>query len=178
MKTRNTLAVLCLGTLSFVSNVVWAGSVIWTPPSSCSTLNCNATILHTNITSSFTNPGGSIEPFIIQVHSSPQYCLRLDVTNQTAGSDLEMVLIAPDGTVWKNDNRNPGDRRPLIIVPRGVQGWYTVQLSLATGITGTPGAHWSADLAYGRYTSTTNPNCGQFPGEHPTAPMLPGPGNS
>ena len=152
--------------------MVWAGSVIWTPPSSCSTRNCDATTLHANITSSSTNPGGSVEPFIIQVHSSPEFCLRLDVFNQTAHSDLEMVLVAPDGTVWRNDSGN--GLLPVIVVPRPpVQGWYTVHISAARGVIAPPGAHLSADLAYGRYTSTSNPNC------HPaTAPLLPGPGNS
>ena len=152
-----------------LSNLASAGSLLWTAPSACTTLNCGATILHANITRSFTNPGGSVEPFIVQLHSSPQYCLRLDVISENA--DMEMVLVAPDGTVWKNDNTN--GQRPLIVVPRGVQGWYTAHISLASGMTATPGAHFNADLAYGRYTSINNPNCG-----HPTAPMLPGPGNS
>jgi hypothetical protein len=72
-----------------------AGSLLWTAPSACTTLNCGATILHANITSSFTNPGQR-RAFIVQLHSSPQYCLRLDVISENA--DMEMVLVAPDGT--------------------------------------------------------------------------------
>lgn len=166
-------AILIATSLMLGTGVVSAGSIIWDPPDSCTTINCGATILHANITSSSTNPGGSVEPFIVQVHSSPQYCLRLDVFNQTAGANLEMVLVAPDGTVWRNDNRSGSDTRPLIVVPSGVQGWYTVHISPTRGTISPPGSHLSADLAYGRYTSTTNPNCA-----NPTEPMLPGFGTS
>ncbi|HEU0156745.1 MAG TPA: hypothetical protein VFQ82_11795 [Stellaceae bacterium] len=172
------------GTIAAISGlllsaqVAFAGSTIWTAPSSCNTLNCNATILHANITSSLSNPGGSVEPFIIQVHSSPQYCLRLDVLNATTAGgtpvDVEMVLVSPDGSVWRNNNRSPSDLRPLIVVPRGpAQGWYTVHLSTAGGRILPAGSHLNADLAYGRYTSTTNVNCRPF-----TNQLLPGPGNS
>jgi len=76
MKKQHGLAVLAVaGGLIFLANTASAGSVIWTPPSSCSMLNCDATILHANITSSLSNPGGSIEPFVLQLHSSPQFCL-------------------------------------------------------------------------------------------------------
>src|SRR5215471_4456969 len=178
MKKQHGLAVLAVaGGLIFLANTASAGSVIWTPPSSCSTLNCDATILHANITSSLSNPGGSIEPFVLQLHSSPQFCLRLDVIKQETAAggpaDLEMVLLGLDGTVWRNNDRGPGDTRPLIVVPRGAQGWYTVHISTATGVAVPPGAHYNADLAYGRYTSTTNPNSRPAP-----APLLPGPANS
>jgi len=138
MKKQHGLAVLAVaGGLIFLANTASAGSVIWTPPSSCSMLNCDATILHANITSSLSNPGGSIEPFVLQLHSSPQFCLRLDVIKQETAAggpaDLEMVLVGPDETVWRNNDRGPGDTRPLIVVPRGAQGWYTVHISTAPG---------------------------------------------
>jgi hypothetical protein len=160
------------------SQLVFAGSVIWTSPTSCTTLNCNATLLRANITSSLSNPGGSVEPFIIQVHNSPEYCLRLDVIGETtaggAPADLEMVLVSPDGSVWRNHNRSITDKRPLIVVPRPPsQGFYTVHISLADGVVVPPGSHFNADLEYGRYTGTTNPNCGPVTNE-----LLPGPGNS
>ncbi|TDR78383.1 hypothetical protein [Paludibacterium purpuratum] len=156
-------AVLC--TTLLMMSQAWGGSTIWTPPSACTTLNCDATIVHANITSSSTNPGGSVEPFVLQVHSSPQYCMRLDVFNQSAW--MHIAVVAPDGTVWRNFGRAPNDYRPLVVVPSGVQGWYTVQISLVGGRTATPGVHYNADLAYGRYTSVANPNCA-----NPTPPSL------
>jgi len=173
MKKQLTIGLLSVfGLFAPFNTLAWAGSILWTPPSSCVEMDCDATILHANITSSFTNPGGSTEPFIIQVHSSPQYCLRLDVIKQNA--DMEMVLVGPDGTVWRNDNRALLDKRPLIVVPRSpAQGWYTVHISPATGVVLPNGGHLNADLAYGRYTSVTNPNCAPD-----TEPLLPGPGNS
>jgi hypothetical protein len=152
---------LCLLTIG----QAWGGSIIWTPPSACTSINCDATLLHGNVTTSSTNPGGSVEPFIMQVHSSEQYCMRLDVVNQSA--NMQMVVISPDGTVWRNYGRSPNDPRPLIVVPSGAQGWYTVQISLLGGRTSTPGAHFNADLSYGRYTSLSNPNCA-----NPTPPAL------
>ena len=177
MKMLHGLSALpIVGGFLFSTHIASAGSVIWTPPSSCTTLNCDATILYGNITSS-SNGGGSVEPFVLQLHSSSQYCLRLDVINQEEASggpaDLEMVLVAPNGTVWRNNNRSATDTRPLIVVPSGIQGWYTLHISTANGVAALPGSHYNVDLAYGRYTSTTNPNC-----SHPTAPMLAGPGNS
>ncbi len=171
-------ALAALGGLLFSTQVALAGSAIWNPPSACNTLDCDATVLHGNITSSLSNPGGSVEPFIIQVHSSSQFCLRLDVLKEaTAGGapvDLEMVLVGPDGSVWRNNNRSISDPRPLIVVPRGgTQGWYTVQISTATGFIVPAGSHLNVDLAYGRYTSLRNINCRPATNE-----LLPGPGNS
>jgi hypothetical protein len=109
---------------------------------------------------------------------SPPNCLRLDVVSESTAAggpaDMEMVLVSPDGSVWRNDNRSAADKRPLIIVPRPPsQGWYTVQISLARGIAVPPGSHFNADLSYGRYTSPENPNCRPATNE-----LLPGPGNS
>ncbi|MBV8649575.1 hypothetical protein [Paludibacterium sp.] len=156
-----------LGAGLLMAGQAWAGSIIWTPPSACTSLNCDATVLHANVTTSSTNPGGSVEPFVLQVHSSPQYCLRLDVFNQSAR--MQVVIVAPDGTVWRNFGRSAADPRPLVVVPRGVQGWYTVQISLLGGSTPTPGVHYNADFAYGRYTSLSNPNCA-----NPTPPLAAG----
>lgn len=175
MNKRYALAAAAAGLL-LSPHLASAGSLIWSPPSACTTLNCGATVLHANITSSLSNPGGSVEPFVIQVHSSPQYCLRLDVISQTtaagAAADMELVVVSPDGAVWRNFNRSLTDRRPLIVVPRPPsQGWYTVHISPARAMP--PGIHFNADLAYGRYTSASNPNCRPATNE-----LLPGPGNS
>ena len=177
MNKRYALAAAAAGLL-LSSQLASAGSVIWSPPSACTTLNCGATVLHANITSSLSNPGGSVEPFVIQVHSSPQFCLRLDVINQTTAAgtaaDMEMVVVSPDGGVWRNFNRSATDRRPLIVVPKPPsQGWYTVHISPARGVAMPPGIHFNADLAYGRYTSPSNPNFRPGTNELPW-----GPGNS
>jgi hypothetical protein len=148
----------------FLAGPTRAGSTLWAPPSTCTALNCASTLLHANVTSSSTNPGGSVEPFVIQVHGSPQYCTRLDVSSENA--DMQMVVTGPDGTVWRNDDRVPGDLRPLVVIPSGVQGWYTVQVSLYSGRTSMPGTHYNADLAYGRYFGEGNPNCA-----NPTRPL-------
>lgn len=132
-----------------------AGSTIWVPPSSCTGVNCASNVINTNITSSSSLNG--FEPYVIQVMSTPQFCTRLDVLSQS--TDLEITVIAPDGTVFRNDDR-PGDLRPLVVIPANqIAGWYTVQISRYNGVVPTPGAHYDGALAYGRYSGTTNPNC-------------------
>lgn len=90
-------------------------------------------------------------PFTIQVYSSGNECVRLAVTQQP--SDLEIVLIAPDGTRWRDDDGG-GSNRPLVKANTTVNGWYTVHISQFAGGTGAG----NFTLRYGRYNSG-NPNC-------------------
>jgi hypothetical protein len=89
-------------------------------------------------------------------------CLRLDVEVET--EDLEMVVVAPDGTVFRNDDRNaPTDRRPLVkIATPPNNGWYTVHIASYNGFV----IDTNFTLRYGRYV-TGNPNC-----QNPTTPSF------
>lgn len=142
---------LCLS----VAGSAWAGPNIYAIPSACNSLNCGATVLRANVLTS-SSPGAGVDPFIIQVQGGQSACTRLDVTAQTA--DMEIVVVAPNGTVWRNDDR-PGSLRPLVVFPSSLPGWYTVQISLWNGATGSPGVHYDATLAYGRYLGGANVNC-------------------
>lgn len=136
-------------------STAYAGSTIWVPPSSCTGINCASNTINTNVTTSSSLNG--IEPFVMQVMSTTQFCTRLDVLSQN--TDMEITVISPDGTVFRNDDR-PGDLRPLVVIPAGqTTGWYTVQISRYNGVAPTPGAHYDAALSYGRYSGSTNPNC-------------------
>ncbi len=90
-------------------------------------------------------------PFTIQVFSSGNECLRLSVVSQA--SDLETVLIGPEGTTWRDDDGG-GSFLPLIQANTPIQGWYTVHISSFNG----SGAASLFTLRYGRYNSG-NPNC-------------------
>jgi hypothetical protein len=166
MKRRTSgffsLAVLFLG-LFVSTNGLLAGPQIFDyGPDSCTGTNCNSVAF--NGTYHF-GPFDNANPFILQVFSAVfsagGECVRLDVT--AAGTDLEMVLVSPNGTVWRNDDR-PGSLNPLIkaITSSGTRGWYTLQVSRYNG----EGPYADFTLQYGRYTSS-NPNCSS-----PTAPTL------
>lgn len=150
------LTLATLGACLLMAAPARAGSLIWAAPSSCNSLNCASNLVRANVTTSSTIPGGGVEPFIIQVLAGGPYCTRFDVSSQNV--DLEIVIVSPNGTVWRNDDR-PGSLRPLAVIPPGVQGWYTVQLSPYNGLTGSPGVHYNGDLLYGRYVGAANVNC-------------------
>jgi hypothetical protein len=90
--------------------------------------------------------------YTIDVFAGAGECVRLDVTTQPA--DLELVVVAPDGTVYRNDDR-PGDLRPLVqIAAAPNNGWYTVHVASFFG-----GAiEGNFTMLYGRYNNG-NANC-------------------
>jgi hypothetical protein len=136
-----------------------AGSLIWDETvSSCTGINCSSLRLPGTVSVSTPSP----EPWVLSLFAAAGECLRLDVVTQD--NDLEMVVAAPDGTVFVNDDRTGIDRRPLVAVPSApVRGWYTVQIARFDG----DDVVANFALAYGRY-SARNANCSP-----PTPPLMP-----
>ena len=66
------------------------------------------------------------DPFVVQLFSAGNECLRIAGVTQDA--DLEATLISPTGRTWQNDDGN-GLLRPLIKAITDVRGWYTFQMS-------------------------------------------------
>jgi hypothetical protein len=98
--------------------------------------------------------GTSTGVYTVDVFADVGECVRLDVTAQPA--DLELVVVAPNGTVFRNDDR-PGDLRPLVqIAGAPNNGWYTVHLSHFAGAA----IEGNFTLLYGRYNAG-NANCAQ-----------------
>jgi len=133
-----------------------AGSLVFDPFNTCTSINCSSQSIHGTYHS---DALGDRDPFILQIYSFGDECVRLDVTNATDAvtglpQDLEMVLISPTGRIWRNDDRSASDFRPLIRAITDINGWYTLQVSHFAG------ADVIADftLRYGRYNSG-NPNC-------------------
>jgi len=83
------------------------------------------------------------QPFVIQIFSPADRCLRIENTSQ--GADMEAVLIAPDGTVWRDDDSGGCFRCPLIKAnPTPVSGWYLLQIS-----------HFDAAAIFANFTLTS-----------------------
>lgn len=146
-----SLGALSLGIFLGTSNQVWAGAGVSDEPNVCTWINCGAQLI---IGTYVRTPGGESLPFTTQIYARAGACIRLDVTAQDQGADLEMVLVSPDGTAWRNDN-DLLDPTPLIKVKDApVMGWYSLQVSDTRGL----GAQANFQLRYGLY-NIGNPNC-------------------
>ena len=78
-----------------------------------------------------TTASGNIDPFIVQVFTTGNECLRIAVVAQGA-ADLEATLVSPSGRVWQDDDSN-GSLRPLIKAITDVRGWYPLMLAHYVG---------------------------------------------
>lgn len=127
---------------------------------SCTTVNCGS-VRVTAVTNGFNTNNAAAGPWVAQTFVSAGQCLRLDTTFQT--TDLEMVVVAPNGTFWRVDDRG-GSLLPLVVIdPAPVTGWYTVYINHF----GLAGGEHEFDLLYGRYTHLNSGNCAS-----PTAPQV------
>ena len=152
--SRRTLEVslrglmFALAVLGFVSPAL-ATEIFDDTTDSCALANCSSIYLPGSI---LNHVGVSPHPWVAQLSKEIGPCMRLDVIYQQA--DLEIVAVAPDGTVYRNDDRN-GSLKPLVVVPPNTRkGWYTVQVSHYAGSPVEP----NFALAYGTYTPGS-PNC-------------------
>ena len=75
---------------------------------------------------------GAAMPWTAEVYSLPNSCLRIAVTAQA--TDLEAVVVAPNGTVYRDDDGGPGTFPLVKINPTPNNGWYTVSLNNQAGI--------------------------------------------
>lgn len=92
------------------------------------------------------------QPWTVSVYSTQGQCLRLFVSS--TAFDSELVVIAPNGAVYRDDDSG-GSNRPLVKIASAPNtGWYTVQVGHHSG---TPTVA-NFTLLYGRYNAG-NPNC-------------------
>lgn len=75
--------------------------------------------------------GPSAMPWTAEVYAGAGVCLRVAVTAQA--TDLEAVVVAPNGTVYRDDDGG-GSLRPLVKI-NGTpnNGWYTVSINHFAG---------------------------------------------
>jgi hypothetical protein len=141
--------------------VLWATPIFDPDTIDCAGINCSSVRIDGVVRESF----GEVHPWVIELFAFAGKCLRVDVTAQNA--DLQAVLIAPNGNVYRNDDSGgigPCPLCPLIKVdptpgfdpadPFRNRGWYTLQIAPFGGAA--VGANFT--LLYGHYPAG-NPNC-------------------
>jgi hypothetical protein len=135
-----------------------AGSEIYQQgTATCTTTNCSALGLNATIKSF----GASAGKWVAEVFAKRSECFRIDITQRLppdSGSDLELVVVAPNGIVYRNDNKGSGacPTCPLVrIRPTPNEGWYTVSVGTSNG----QAVDENFRILFGRYPSG-NPNCG------------------
>lgn len=137
---------------------IWAASFAVDGVNTCTTINCAAK----TIQGSYTSIGFGLsagDTWVYQVLATAGECLRLEITQSSA--DTEMAVVSPDpaagaavNNIWADDDSG-GGLRPLIkIDPVPRTGRYTVVVSRFSSASGN--ANFS--LRYGRYDGG-NPNC-------------------
>ena len=156
---RLTVVGLCIVLMAPISSAqnIFDDSVGTCTGNNCSSLRIPGTLF------AF---GASAGQFVISVFAAPGECVRLDLISPPhPAPDMELVVIAPDGSVFRNDDRNGAlDRRPLVKIAAAPQnGWYTVRVGQFAGAA----TETNIVLLYGRYANG-NPNCAA-----PTIPLAP-----
>ncbi len=148
MKTK-LIALSALSMLSvFASNHVNATNLF--DPSVSTTTVADGSSVRLDGTLNDTN--GNSQPWTAELYAAPGECVRFFVTS--TNFDSELTVIAPDGTVFRDDDGG-GLQRPLVkIAGAPSQGWYTVQVAHYNGAA----MNSNFTLMYGRY-SAGNVNC-------------------
>jgi hypothetical protein len=118
----------------------------------CTGINCKALVVEGQINAlgATSNPWVALYPKSLDAKD----CLRLEVTAQNA--DLALTVVAPDGTVYKNDNGGSCALCPRVVIPRNaIGGAHTVIINQVAGAATTG----SFVLRVGKYKPAANPNC-------------------
>ena len=133
MAKKNRMKWLAAGGLvlgvALLGGTAWATNM-FTSGSTCATLNCGARTIQGTVTQAF----ATAQPWVAEVYAPAGRCFRLHVTAQ--GSNLETVVRAPNGQVFRNDDSNaaPCALCPLVkIASTPNRGWYTVSISHSAG---------------------------------------------
>ena len=154
-------ALACVATLAMPIGYARAGTeIIDSAFGTCTPINCSATSI-AGFVASF---GNSVTPWTAKFLATTAACLRLDVAFVRTAANLEMVVIAPDGsTSFRADGGGTaGATAPLVkISPAPKTGYYTVVVSSTTGAA----VNTDFQLLFGQY-DPGNPNCAS-----PTPPL-------
>jgi len=146
-------AVIC-GVATLATSSAFAGARIWDNSlSSCTTANCSSL----TIPGTVTNPSSNNDPFELQVFAGANECVRLEVIQSVQGVDLEMVVRAPNGSIYRNDDGSGGGvfANPMVQINGTPNpGWYSVSINHWNGVA----SYADFVMTYGRY-NVGNVNC-------------------
>lgn len=159
----SVIACSVLGASVQAATPIWDNGV-----DTCTAANCGALLIPGTVSNVV---GASTERWTIKVFAGANECLRLDqVAAFGAGVDDEMVVVAPNGVIYRNDDFG-GTLRPRVVVdPTPVRGWYNVSIA---HFTGNPAPEHDFFLRYGRYARGVATNCASpTPGLAPAAPDM------
>ena len=145
-----------LATGALVLGVALMGGTAWAtnmfgPSNTCTGLNCNSRAISGTVTSF----GPTAQPWVAEIFAPTGRCFRLAVTSE--GADLETVVRAPNGQVFRNDDGfvAPCPLCPVVkIANTPNNGWYTVSISHFNGAA----VSTNFNLQYSLY-NLGNPNC-------------------
>lgn len=151
-------AVSCVALLAGAGEASASAKLFDPSVSTCTGANCSSIRLDGTITSF----GPSSGSWIGELFAGPNECMRLEVTSPTGGGadDLEITAIAPNGSVFRDDDSGAGLAPLVRINGTPNNGWYTVQVNQFAG----SAVDKNFTLFYGRY-NVNNPNC--LPGTTP-----------
>lgn len=143
------LALSALSMLSAFASTQASATNLFDPTVSATTIADGSSVRLDGTIHSF---GPSAGVWTADVFAAPGECLRLFVSSTSF--DSELTVIAPNGSVYRNDDGG-GSLRPLVkIAGAPNNGWYTVHVGQFSG---TP-TEANFTLLYGRY-SAGNVNC-------------------
>ncbi len=134
-----------------------ASQIFDTTASTCTGINCSSTVIGGTV-NGFNSTHGS---WTAEIFAPAGACLRLQ--NLSQGADLEIVAVAPDGSVFRNDDGGvaPCTLCSLVKINNTRNGWYSVSVNQFAGTA----VQANFNLAFGQYNAN-NPNCAT-----PTVPV-------
>jgi hypothetical protein len=143
------LAAPALSTLALVASLHAGATNLFDPTVSTTTLLDGSSV---RLDGTLNDTNGNSQPWTAELYAGFGECVRFFVTS--TAFDAEMVVIAPNGTIFRDDDGG-GSLRPLVKVGSApAQGWYTVQVGHFSGAA----VNANFTLLYGRYNAG-NPNC-------------------
>ncbi|MFO1036430.1 MAG: hypothetical protein U1E45_06270 [Geminicoccaceae bacterium] len=108
--------------------VAAAGLAMAAPASATNLLGSTSSATISGTTFGF---GPSAMPWTAEVYSGAGGCLRIAVTSQA--TDLKATVVAPNGTVYRDDDSG-GSLRPLVKINNTPNnGWYTLSINNFSG---------------------------------------------
>jgi hypothetical protein len=150
-------AILAAGALAAATSVASADALLL-GKHTCTTLNCGALSLPGIINGHPTTPPSAAQ-WVGQFSSQSASCLRFQVVSASQSRDLAMSVVAPDGTVFTDNNGGvtPCTTCPKVVVATAKNGYYTVIIAHAAGL---PATETTFSLRAGLYNTGNLPNCG------------------